>query len=194
MQYRLDKAHLLNILRSWDSFLKKKVRLVACGGTAMTLLGIKESTKDVDFLIPEDDEYIRLVFMLDETGYRKVQPTRWASKDKFVFDLYPGNIIFQTELLESPLEKGNSIILHEFKYISLGVLNYYDLIISKIFRGSSVDMEDCLKLIKNKKSEIDFKKLKERYFETSSYSVFDEQNKRSYELFMKYLTRKGIST
>ncbi len=192
MQYRLNKDHLLTILRVWDGFLKKRVHLVACGGTAMTLLGIKESTVDIDFLIPEDDEYIDLVYMLDETGYKKIYSTRWASKDKFIFDLYPGNIIYMTELLESPLEEGNSTVLHEFKHISLRVLNDYDLIISKIFRCDLVDKEDCLTLIENRKGNFDFGKLKERYFETSSYSVFDEQNKRNYELFVKYLKENGI--
>jgi len=193
MQYRLNKDYLLNVLRSWDGFLKKRVQLIACGGTAMTLLGVKDSTADIDLLIPEDRQYLYLISILEDIGYKKIHSTRWAGKDMFVFDLYPGKTIFQTELLESPLKKGNSTVLHEFKYISLGVLNCYDLIISKIFRCSSVDMEDCLILIKNRKNDIYFKKLKDRYYETSSYSVSDEQNKRNFELFQKYLKKKEVN-
>ena len=52
MEYRLDKDELLFELGQWNSFLKKRVHLIACGGTALTLAGIKESTKDVDFMVP----------------------------------------------------------------------------------------------------------------------------------------------
>lgn len=48
MEYRLNKQKLLDILEQWNRFLKRKVHLIACGGTAMTLLDVKASTKDVD--------------------------------------------------------------------------------------------------------------------------------------------------
>ncbi len=52
MEYRLGKEQLLNIMVEWNRFLKRKVNLIACGGTAMTLLDVKPSTKDIDFMIP----------------------------------------------------------------------------------------------------------------------------------------------
>jgi hypothetical protein len=57
MEYRLDKQQLLEILKNWSHFLKRRVHLIACGGTAMTLWGVKASTKDVDFIIPDKSEY-----------------------------------------------------------------------------------------------------------------------------------------
>ncbi len=53
MEYRLDKNELLEHMRVWNQFFKRKVHLIACGGTAMTLLGVKESTKDIDFMVPK---------------------------------------------------------------------------------------------------------------------------------------------
>jgi hypothetical protein len=38
MNNRVDKQLLLARLADWDSFLKRRVRLIACGGTALTLL------------------------------------------------------------------------------------------------------------------------------------------------------------
>ncbi len=52
MEYRLGKEQLLNIMVEWNRFLKRKVNLIACGGTAMTLLDVKPSTKDIDFMVP----------------------------------------------------------------------------------------------------------------------------------------------
>jgi hypothetical protein len=59
MGYRLDKIRLLDILGGWNRFLKRKVHLIACGGTAITLIGVKPSTKDVDFMIPSGCKSIK---------------------------------------------------------------------------------------------------------------------------------------
>ncbi len=61
MDYRIDKEGLFSELGAWDGFLKKKVHLIACGGTALTLMGVKPSTKDVDLIIPDLKEYDYLV-------------------------------------------------------------------------------------------------------------------------------------
>ena len=53
MEYRIDKMGLLDRISAWDSFLKRKVHLVACGGTALALLGVKPATKDIDLIVPK---------------------------------------------------------------------------------------------------------------------------------------------
>lgn len=191
-QYRIDKNTLLNILSIWDGHLRKKVHLIACGGTVLTLLNIKESTKDVDFLIPEEREHRYLVNILQDLGYENVSGAGWAAGRGFIFDLYPGKKIFMTELLESPLKRGNNILFKEFAHIYLGILNYYDLIISKLFRYASVDVDDCLALFKAKNKEMDMKKLKNRFYETSSYDISDERNKKNFEIFLRHLKKEGF--
>ncbi|MFH0731444.1 MAG: DUF6036 family nucleotidyltransferase [Candidatus Omnitrophota bacterium] len=193
MEYRIDKAQLLDILSIWNSHIKRKVCLVACGGTALTLLDLKESTKDVDFLIPDEAEYKYLIKALEGLGYEPKTGTSWRRGKGFEFDLFVGKKIFTTELLESSLEEGNNTLFKEFSYIYLGILNYYDLLISKIFRFTSVDMEDCLVLFKAKRKEIDIEKLKERFYETSSYDVSDERNKRNFRLFLHILEKEGFN-
>ena len=47
----ITRADLIEWLRKIDNKLNQKICLVAVGGTAMTLLGIKASTRDVDFCI-----------------------------------------------------------------------------------------------------------------------------------------------
>jgi len=70
MEYRIDKQGLLDRISAWDSFLKRKVHLIACGGTALTLLGVKDSTKDIDLLVPGEDEHDYLVNILKQLGYK----------------------------------------------------------------------------------------------------------------------------
>ena len=46
MEYRVTADELRQTLASWDALFpgRGKIRLVACGGTALSLLGYKEST------------------------------------------------------------------------------------------------------------------------------------------------------
>jgi hypothetical protein len=115
MKYRLNKGRLLEILGEWNRFLKRKVHLIACGGTAMTLMGVKPSTKHVDFMVPNDGEHGYLTKQLKALGYKQVTGSGWKKAgEDFQFDLFCGNRIHTTELPNSPLEEGGHSILKEY--------------------------------------------------------------------------------
>ena len=192
MNNRIDKQGLLERLAIWDGFLKKKINLIACGGTAMTLLGIKDSTKDIDLLVPESTQYDYLLNILKQLGYKSVTGNGWAREGDFVFDLFKGKSIHTTELLESPLKKDRHIFVAELNHIYFGALNYYDLIISKIFRSSSIDIEDCKTLVKAKKNEIEFKSLKKLYYETAAYDISEYKVIEYFKSFIEILKKVGI--
>ena len=71
--YRQGKSELINTLEEWDKHIpsRAKIHLIACGGTALTLLGYKESTKDVDFIVPVAKEYEILIQFLDQMNSKK---------------------------------------------------------------------------------------------------------------------------
>ncbi len=187
MYIRIDKTALLDTLSQWDRFLKRKVHCIACGGTALTLLNVKVSTKDIDLILPKPEDYKYLTNTLKDLGYNQVTGSGWQREKGFVFDLFVGKTVFTTELLESPLKEGNHFLFKEYSSLYLGILNYYDLIITKLFRYTSVDVEDCLALLHKRHSEIDIEKLKARYIETSSYDISDEKNLNNLEYFIKLL-------
>lgn len=192
MEYRINKQGLLDRLIIWDGFLRRTVHLIACGGTAMTLLGVKESTKDIDLVVPELAEYEYLTRTLKQLGYKSVTGSGWARGDDFIFELFRGERVHTTELLESPLKKGNNILIKELSHIYLGALNYYDLIISKLFRGNTVDVEDCLALMRMKGQEISIKDLKTRYHETASFDVSEDKVNKNLEYFLRILEEQGL--
>lgn len=192
IQNRTDKETLLRTLSLWNGYLKRKVHLIACGGTALTLIDLKESTKDVDLIIPSDKEYKYLVKKLNDLGYERKTGTGLTKDQGFIFDLFVGQSIFTTTLLESTLEQGNNMPLKEFSHIYLGILNYYDLIISKIFRATLIDIDDFLNLFRAKHKEIDYEKLKSRFYETSSYDISDDKHKRNFEDFLTKLRKEGF--
>lgn len=192
MEYLIDKQRLLEKLGLWDGFLKRHVRLIACGGTALTLLGIKPSTKDIDLMVPVVSEYDYLIKQLQQLGYKSVTGWGWSRGDGFIYDLFRGKSIHTTELLESPLNEGNNIPIKEFTHIYLGILNYYDLIISKLFRATSVDIDDCLSLVKGKKDEIDLSLLSRRFKEVAAFDVSEEKINKNLEHFLRILKKEGL--
>ena len=190
MEYRLDKQRLLDILEQWNRFLKRKVHLIACGGTAMTLLDVKASTKDVDFIVPNVAEHAYLIKTLKSLDYEPVTSWGWLRKgDVFRFDLFPGKKIHTTELLDSPLTPGNHSVLKEYSRLYIGILNYYDLIASKLMRGTGVDYEDCLMLVKARCDQIDVCRLVDHYRELVSYDIAEDRIGVHIERFIRTPSR-----
>ncbi|MFA5162857.1 MAG: DUF6036 family nucleotidyltransferase [Elusimicrobiales bacterium] len=190
--YRIGKDGLLETMSAWNALLKRRVHLIACGGTAMTLLGVKESTKDIDFIVPDEKEYIYLAKRLAGMGYGRASEFGWSNGGNFIFDLYPGSKVYQTELLESPLETGNNTLFREFERIYIGILNPYDIIITKLFRASAVDIDDCAGLVKAAGKELDWAKLESRFRETASYSVFEDRANGNFNAFRETMKRRKL--
>jgi hypothetical protein len=191
MEYRLKREDLLINIREWNRFIKRKVHLIACGGTALTLLGIKESTKDVDFMVPNATEYDYLTKILKDIGFKQNGYSWIKQGDVFIWDIYKGNKIHTTELLESPLLEGNHIPYQTIGKIHIGILNVYDLISSKLMRGSGVDFEDCQMLMKAKAADIDIAKLKSRYKEMISFDISEERIKNHLEYLLQRIVEDG---
>ncbi len=190
-EYRLGKDELIDNLRAWNSVLRRKVRMVACGGTAMTLLGVKASTKDVDFMVPEIREYNYLIKQLPAMGYTQTNGPGWQRKGEvFYFDIFRGNNIHTTGLLESPLQDGRNRLLVEFSHLYIGILNDYDLISSKLTRGTRVDYEDCVMLATAHRDELDLERLVTHFRKMVSYDVAEERLRPNIDHFLTLL-REG---
>ena len=193
MEYRLDKDRLLDIMGEWNRFLKRKVHLIACGGTAMTLIGVKPSTKDVDFIAPEVREHDYLTKQLKMLGYKQATGSGWKRQGEgFQFDIYRGNRIHTTDLQNSPLEEGRHSILMEFSHLYIGILNDYDLISSKLMRGTRVDFEDCLRLAEVRQEEIDIERLIHHFHEMVGYDVAEYRLMPNIDHFLLLLRKKGL--
>jgi len=192
MEYRLNKKRLLDILAGWNRHLKRRVHLVACGGTAMTLLGVKPSTKDVDFMVPRTQERNYLTKQLSQLGYKPITQAGWErAGEPFRFDLFQGNRIHTTELLKSPLDKGGNSLLMEYSHLYIGILNDYDLISSKLMRGTGVDFDDCLMLAEARGDALDIDRLIEHFNEMVVYDIAVDRIKPHIEVFVDRLRENG---
>jgi phosphoserine phosphatase len=112
--------------------------------------------------------------------------------EDFQFDLFRGNRIHATELLKSPLEEGGHSVLWEFSHLYIGILNDYDLIVSKLMRGSTVDFEDCLSLTEAHLTIIDMGRLISHFYEMISYDVSEERIRPNMDHLLQLLREKGL--
>ena len=165
----MELENFLQLLADLDAPLE----LFAMGGTAMVLKNIKESTKDIDFLTTEDYKKIHQLFSL--AGLKEESNSRTCNIWKL------GNtridIFYDAFILGTPLPddwKHLSEYIRDIGKIKLYILNWYDIIITKIARSEKRDIDDSLVIIK--KQKIDYGKLKKRYYsiaETSLIADYD---------------------
>lgn len=159
----------------------------------MTLLGVKPSTKDVDFMVPTFREHTYLIKQLKALGYTQTTGSGWRRDGEvFQFDLFRGNRIHTTELLHCPLDEGRHALLKELSYLYIGILNDYDLISSKLMRGTSVDFEDCLNLVEAHHATLVIDRLIQYFNELVRYDVAEKRLRPNIDHFLLLLREKGL--
>jgi hypothetical protein len=174
IKYRLSANDLLDTLDNWNSLMNFRVSLIACGGTALTLLKIKDSTKDIDFIVPMQKEHDRLMKFLRDLGYEEKGGGLAHDDDpNFIYQFWCGNKVFTTDLLDSPLVPGKNILIKQWSHIYLGALNLNDLIITKMFRGEPVDRDDCIEAFAT--GQVKAEELLERYSEAARHDLNPEK-------------------
>ena len=184
-----DLDSFLNLIAD----LNEPLELFAIGGTAMVLKKIKESTKDIDFLTTEKYEKIKRMFNL--AGLKEESPNKMCNiwrLNSIRIDIFYDGFIMGIPFPED--WKSLSEMIKEIGKIKLYILNWYDLIITKISRSEKRDIEDIIAIIKSQK--LDFNFLKKRYYsiaETSLISDFDYKFKHLKNEYQKVLGTFGRS-
>lgn len=190
-KYRTTGMELLDTIDNWEHLIDFNVHLIGCGGTALTLLEIKESTKDIDIIVPVQKEYERFMIFLQAIGYQeKGNGLAHPDDPNFLYQFWSGNRVFTTELLDSPLKPGKNIPIKRWGHIYLGALNPQDLIITKMFRGTPVDLDDSVAVFSA--FEMDPGALLERYTETSRFDLNPNKMIANFILFVEALVEKNM--
>ena len=157
--------------------LNEELELYAIGGTAMILKNIKETTKDIDFLTTENQEKIRKLFNL--AGLEEKDNSKLCNiwyLENIRIDLFYDEFIFGISLLNDWKDKSEHI--KDIGKVKLYILNWQDILITKIARNEQRDIEDAIDIIKAE--NINFEDLKERYYNLAEESVisgYDEKFK-----------------
>ena len=184
---------MLETIDNWEHLINFRVNLIGCGGTALTLLAIKDATKDIDLIVPVPRQYEKLMKFLRALGYEEKGGGFVHSDDPyFSYQFWSGNRVFTTELLNFPLDPGRNIVIKKWRHIYLGALNLQDLIITKMFRGTQLDVDDCVAAFAT--SEIDPEELLKRYAEAAKYDLNPEKMIQNFIVFAEALSEKGVVT
>jgi len=159
------KEELITFLKSLDSKLSHKITFIAVGGTALTLLNLKESTKDIDFDIPFEKDKKALFDLFIALGFEK-ESFAWFTPTGLRIDTFEKGYIFCIQLLHDYIQKSKTIL--ELENITLKILNLEDIIITKCGRGDERDFEDIKRIYET--NQIDNWGLAERYLKTNESS------------------------
>jgi hypothetical protein len=162
----INVEELFELIESISKFIEKEIKMYALGGTALTILNIKRSTRDVDLNIESNSEYQYICKIFDDLGFER-KGIRWISQEGLAFDMFHGSNILGTELLQDCI--GKSKFIKSFGNIELYTLPLEDIIISKLARGDSRDFDDIKMILRTKK--INLKNLVQRYKETMETSI-----------------------
>jgi hypothetical protein len=142
-----QKKLLLNV----SNRLKKKVTAYAIGGTAMMLMGLKDSTKDIDLVFTSDKARGVFEDALKEIGYLKMDAVkiyfdRKNKPDMFTlvderFDLFVNEVI--SFVFSETMQERSEQRIHRFgKNLILQVADPHDIIVMKCATDRSKDADD----------------------------------------------------
>jgi hypothetical protein len=124
----IGKNDLVEWLKEIDNRLDESIEIIAVGGTAMTLIGLKSSTRDVDFEIAAGNEY----------AFKK------ALDDRFKVDIFTDGYIFSVQLPEDFKDKASDVLI--LPNLLVKTLSPEDIIITKTARLNARDEEDIAAL------------------------------------------------
>lgn len=162
----INTEELFELIGSISKFVEKEIKMYALGGTALTILHIKKSTRDIDINIESKGEYQYICKIFDDLGFER-KGIRWISQEGLAFDMFHGSNILGTELLPDCIDK--SKFIKSFGNIKLYTLPLEDIIISKLTRGDSRDFDDIKMIFEVEK--INIRELVQRYKETMESST-----------------------
>lgn len=171
MSSELNNSKLLDFLEELDKELDGKIIVVAVGGTAMTLLGIKPSTIDVDFNMPgEDFEKFKRILGMIPHGFK--------------VDTYKDGVVF-SQILPADYIAKSMLVKTKLKNITLKALSPIDIIVTKIGRLDGRDKDDieaCIRKFQITKNQI-IKRAKQIQY------VGREEN---YEINLNHVLKKSF--
>lgn len=155
-----NKKEFLAFIKRLDEILDKPIYIIAIGGSALSLINLKDKTKDMDFFVAgidfEDfDALIEKVAEKENIPKRKID--YWMDGEiLFVKGAWQGSKL-PPDYIKLTLDYKKV----KLKHITLKILNPVDLIITKVGRSNPVDITDITNLIRVYK--IDKKLLTERF-------------------------------
>jgi hypothetical protein len=163
MLRQITKKHILALLGLIDKDLTFDVTLVSLGGTALTLLGNKEFSLDVDIIMGPAEKQAEF----DEVYFKAIKQMKINPGEHPPFTAFDMSLLNITDFLQ----KADLVKNAKFKHITLYTLNLIDIVLSKNFRGLDKDIDDINDVLRTRK--ITKQDVQKRYLELLKQQDFD---------------------
>lgn len=182
---------VLQTLEQWDRQLDFPLHLIACGDTALTLLQITPSTSEVVFFMPVAEEHPRLINFLSGQGYAQhAQGFRLPDEPDVWYRFTPDKRVLIHELSECPLAMDDSQEIKRWTHLHVGILNLTDLIITQLFQGADVDIDNCIAVFKT--WQVDAEDLLNRYAQALECVRHPDQKLHTFMAFIEKLVSQQL--
>ena len=162
---QVGSKKLFDVLLEFNRYLASELGAIAVGGTALTLLGKKESTKDIDLCFEDEQGKKRFIRTAERLGYTH-ESDRLIGHG-IIIDVYSNGFIFCVQL--PPDYRGKTVQIRNMGKLSISALSPEDLIITKTARLNERDTEDIEGIFKD--FVIDREGLVSRYMSVMENSV-----------------------
>ena len=169
---RIDKEELIKILKEVDIKLERKIKLTAIGGTALNILGLKQTTQDIDFIIEDSDPLIKADIIT--TIYKQGVETQLQDPGTIVIYKLPKD--YRKKSLEDKELNKN------FTKINIKILTPIDIIITKLNRFEPKDITDITNILNNTKYDL---KIIEKRFK-QYYNLFPGNKQKLMNHFIQF--------
>ncbi len=128
----VEKEGLIRTLQEVDAQIQEPAPLTAIGGTALTLLGLKDASWDIDFILEKKDPVLKAAVTVEfwNRGY----DIQIQEKGLIVVTVLPKD--YQKRSLE------DEEISQKLRNIKLRILSPLDIILTKLARFDTKDKKD----------------------------------------------------
>ncbi|MDP4012256.1 MAG: DUF6036 family nucleotidyltransferase [Candidatus Nanoarchaeia archaeon] len=154
-----------------NSVIKKKVTVVLIGGSALSTLGLKSTTEDVDIVCRSSEPIV--------ANFCREYLKRYKVKVEFFVDG-----LFKNIRIKDYLESAYPYVQDEFQNLDIKLLSLPDIILTKISRSLPRDFEDIARVLQ--KQEISETELDKRFLYLLKNTIGDKTDfKEKYDNFKK---------
>jgi hypothetical protein len=157
MRRSFNKGYILREFERIDARLGEELQVYLVGGGAMALRGLKEATKDVDVMVAGGEDAERLIEVLEDLGYERVQEPGGEyvemgasfileNQEGFRWDVFVARLMRKFMLSEGIRKRATSF--GGYEKLKILVASNSDIFLFKSITEREGDLEDMGSLVR----------------------------------------------
>lgn len=197
---RFGREYLLAEFQQIGTRLQTSVNAYLVGGGAMSLRNLKDTTKDIDLVVTAEDEYSRLLAVLDELGYEEITDLGEEyqqlgarlcveNDDGCRIDLFNQQIANKLLFSEGMEERSETLQTHRQLHVELAALE--DIFLFKTVALRPDDIDDMNTLVQ---TQLDFEVIEREIGEQATLLGGERFTTYMFQSLAELGERHGVQT